>query len=499
VDGNGTGDMTGGNDLVALRGAVDDSASQTDTVLIGDVDSFGYGTLHGGNDHVVMRDTLDTDLIAGDAANTLSLYTAGTLFGGNDRIEVTNAHVGAVYGDARSVAMTSDGGNDQIRASGSIVAEISGDFGDVDRIFRGGPGQAGGGSDTIIVDHAQASFAVAGDAFAVDGVRGRVWEYPTGYGYEGGIFGGRDLINARDAGQAASLYGDVREGGGIIGGGDDIIFGGAKNDLIVGDVGTIIHDAQLTAGNDRLFGGGGADHIYGDVQTVDASLDIVGGNDRIDGGDGNDVLFGQVGNDTLIGGPGDDRINGGFDDAASGRNTAGFDTVAHLVVVDLAAGTASGQGQDTLIDIQDVIGSSQGDTILGSDSANLLQGRAGNDILGGRDGGDKLLGGDGNDTLSGGSGNDVLQGGAGNDLLDGGAGADALFGGAGHDLFRFDHGGTDRIMDFDPHADHFDLAGAIFSSFQETGGNTVLHYAGGMIEIVGVIGLTLSDWNGLIA
>ena len=35
---------------------------------------------------------------------------------------LTNANVGAVYGDARSVAMTSDGGNDQIRASGSIVA-----------------------------------------------------------------------------------------------------------------------------------------------------------------------------------------------------------------------------------------------------------------------------------------------------------------------------------------------------------------------------------------
>lgn len=77
------------------------------------------------------------------------------------------------------------------------------------------------------------------------------------------------------------------------------------------------------------------------------------------------------------------------------------------MTVDLAAGTATGDGEDALRAIEDAMGSNrQGDTLLGDDAPNLLIAGAG-DGLRGR-GGDDLLepaslneldGGDGTDTV----------------------------------------------------------------------------------------------------
>ena len=58
--------------------------------------------------------------------------------------------------------------------------------------------------------------------------------------------------------------------------------------------------------------------------------------------------------------------------------------------------------------IENVIGSSQNDTITGNAAHNVLVGGAGNDILNGGDGADVLLGGAGNDTIDGGIGDDLL-------------------------------------------------------------------------------------------
>jgi hypothetical protein len=51
------------------------------------------------------------------------------------------------------------------------------------------------------------------------------------------------------------------------------------------------------------------------------------------------------------------------------------------VTVGLAAGTATGQGSDTLSNIENVIGSSDADDITGSAGANSLSGGAGPDTL----------------------------------------------------------------------------------------------------------------------
>jgi Ca2+-binding RTX toxin-like protein len=92
----------------------------------------------------------------------------------------------------------------------------------------------------------------------------------------------------------------------------------------------------------------------------------------------------------------------------------GSDTVDYgaAVTVDLAEGTSSGQGDDTLTAIENVSGSHQHDTIFGDDGPNRLT----------DDGG-------GDDEIRGAGGDDYLRGGSGQDLLDGGDGTDTCIGG----------------------------------------------------------------------
>ncbi len=125
--------------------------------------------------------------------------------------------------------------------------------------------------------------------------------------------------------------------------------------------------------------------------------------DVICGGEGNDVL--QAGNGliaALSGENGDDRYEPG-------------DVVVALAVylespaavnVDLAVGTVTGWGTDTVVGIDSVVGSVHDDVLSGDAKANLLDGRAGND---------RLLGLGGNDLLDGDAGNDVFDGGPGQD------------------------------------------------------------------------------------
>ncbi len=79
-------------------------------------------------------------------------------------------------------------------------------------------------------------------------------------------------------------------------------------------------------------------------------------NDTLTGDANANMLDGQGGNDTLAGGGGDDDLLGG-----GGRDTADFASSLASVTVSLAAGTATGQGTDTLDQIENVKGSGLGD------------------------------------------------------------------------------------------------------------------------------------------
>ncbi len=195
-----------------------------------------------------------------------------------------------------------------------------------------------------------------------------------------------------------------------------------------------------TAGDDTLTGTLDADHIAG-----------LGGNDTLSGDNGDDTLSGDSGDDTLDGGAGNDT--------ASYAN-APFSVRVNL---NLTGAQNTGQGNDTLVSIENVIGSSSGDNLTGlAASASVLNGGDGGDLLTGGAGDDTFLGGPGSDRVnysgasSGvtvdlslataqntGQGNDTfvsienLTGSAHDDTLTGNNAANDISGGAGDDTVSY--------------------------------------------------------------
>jgi len=179
------------------------------------------------------------------------------------------------------------------------------------------------------------------------------------------------------------------------------------------------------------------------------------------GNGGDNHLFGMDGNDTLEGGNGNDVLDGG-----TGIDTVTYEHSGAGVVVALmrsSGGSASGitqatggAGKDTLIDIENLTGSSYADTLTGDTGANKLVGGAGDDQFDGNAGADTIDAGAGADWISAGAGADTIMAGAGADTIMGGAGGDRLSGGEGADRFVFSTlddsivalAGRDTITDF---------------------------------------------------
>jgi len=149
------------------------------------------------------------------------------------------------------------------------------------------------------------------------------------------------------------------------------------------------------------------------------------GADHLEGRGGNDFLIGKGGNDILDGGAGNDFVV--YTGSANG------------VTVDLLTGTARGEGNDTLISIENVDGSMKVDTIRLGNGAEFANGNGGNDTIWGRGGADTLFGGDGNDKLYGEAGDDVeLSGLEGDDFLAPGLGLGTMVrGGDGNDTVSY--------------------------------------------------------------
>jgi Ca2+-binding RTX toxin-like protein len=195
-----------------------------------------------------------------------------------------------------------------------------------------------------------------------------------------------------------------------------------------------------TKANNRLTGTSASDVIYGGA-----------GDDRLLGGGGADKLLGETGDDVLEGGSGADYLSGG-----AGSDTASYTRSTQGLTINLTTGSASGGEAtgDTLVSIENILGSQLADQMTGSTFANALAGNSGNDVLKGLAGNDVLDGGIGNDELYGGDDDDALAGGDGDDKLYGGAGDDVLRPGAGEDLV--DGGGGYNAVDYS------DAGGGIF-------------------------------------
>lgn len=259
---------------------------------------------------------------------------------------------------------------------------------------------------------------------------------------------GKDVLSGDDGndilrGQAGndSLFG---------GDGNDLLFGGSGNDVYDGGAGidtvsfvasqnAITVDLSLTSKQDT---GDGLESFVGIERLIGSKFDDIlrGASDGnvLNGGDGNDKLYGEYGRDILDGGAGNDLLDGGngFDIATYASAKAGVSVNLSLI----PAQDTGGSGWDTLLSIEQLVGSRFADHLSGNRFANTLIGGEGADVLDGGNGTDRLVGGDDADTLTG------------------GLGADILTGGSGADTFVFvtlaefgpnTEGGCDNITDFD--------------------------------------------------
>ncbi len=342
---------------------------------------------------------------------------------------------------------------------------------------------------------------------------------PICFGQEATIVGtsGDDVIDGTEGPDVIAGLGgdDVIHGLGgddvICGGsGDDLIDGGPGDDLLDGSFGTDLASYETAPGPVTVDMAAGTATGAAGSDTLVAMNGAVGGPDA-------DTLIGSANADELSGGPGDDLLveSAGTNvlDGGPGTDTVTYAASAHAVDVDLAAGTTTGDKtegpNDQLDGIENVVGSSFGDTITGDGGPNHLAGGAGNDLLmpgGGDDevdggpgsdtisyqrddgpvvidlmapaitgegtdtyvdvekfrgsrGNDHLSGTDGGDRLDGRGGHDVIDGGKGRDRLKGGGGDDVIYGGKGDDKIKGGYGsdyvvggpGDDKLWGFVGH------------------------------------------------
>lgn len=441
------------------------SAGDGDDILDG-----GHGeagdTLDGGNgnDTVTYANAL--------SAVTASLKTGGTVgdakgdtytnienltgSGFNDNLEGDD-NINVIDGGSGDDTINAAGGNDIVYGGDGIDTINGGDGDDIiyggndNDIIEGGKGadviyggtvSGGSGIDTASYAGSDASVEV----YLAAGDQGK----NTGGDAQGDVL--YNITNLIGSNNNDKLTGDTNSNkieGGLGndtldgGAGDDQLYGGDGDDLLIGNQGNDLldggignntasynysavdvtvdlsrTDAQTVATGDtdtltniqNLIGSNGNDKLTGDVNAN--KLEGGAGNDTLDGGAGDDQLYGGDGDDLLIGNLGDDLLDGG-----AGNNTASYAYSAAGVNVDLSLTneqTVATGDNDTLINIQNVIGSNDRDILIGNVNNNKLEGGAGDDILSGGAGDDQLYGGDDDDVLIGGIGNDLLDGGTGN-------------------------------------------------------------------------------------
>ena len=230
--------------------------------------------------------------------------------------------------------------------------------------------------------------------------------------------------------------------------GDDDFSGGTGNDTV--DVMSLAANSSFDLGS--WDGGDGEDRLVFEEPVI-AALNF--GWARETGGAPPKMSYTSFEDVTALGAGsnliGDDTANV-LEIAQSGilRGGGGGDTLisdgpfgwadygdASEVDVDLAAGTATGDGNDALVGIENVVGSPGNDTMYGDDDhSSVLLGEGGNDAISGGPVEDLLIGGAGRDDVRGGDGPDDLHGGPGDDLMIGGLGDDDISGGSGHDDIR---------------------------------------------------------------
>jgi Ca2+-binding RTX toxin-like protein len=198
------------------------------------------------------------------------------------------------------------------------------------------------------------------------------------------------------------------------------IVGSAYNDTITGNLGDNIIEGG--SGNDVLNAGGGIDTasyrsaasgVIVDLSNATAQNTVGAGEDTLTnfenliGSDYDDILIGNAEDNSLIGNAGDDTLSGGLgSDTLNGG--AGVDTVSYAtsvvgVSVSLSLETPQdtvGSGIDTILGVENLVGSEFDDVLSGNSETNVLDGKGGSDLLYLESSGDMAIGGIGVDTFT---------------------------------------------------------------------------------------------------
>ncbi len=305
--------------------------------------------------------------------------------------------------------------------------------------------------------------------------------------------------------------------------GNDLLKGGVNNDLLNGGLGTDTADYSTVSidppgpvGPILTIGATAGVTVNLNMQGVaqntgGAGLDMLVGIENLIGTNFNDTLTGNGAKNVLSGLDGDDTLDG-----RGGIDTASYATATAGVTVSLLSGSgeaSGGAGNDTLVSIENLIGSKFNDRMVvdGLEDGATLNGGNGNDyieanhndggILNGGADNDTLFAGNGFATLNGGTGNDhlnggdggVLNGGDGNDLLEAGEGVSAsiLNGGAGADTLYGSGGATTGHDIYDYNAVRDSPAGAVI--------DTIVNFFKGDENRGDLIDLSDIDANALLA
>ena len=178
------------------------------------------------------------------------------------------------------------------------------------------------------------------------------------------------------------------------------------NNVVLYNLGTVEGDVYLGPLDDTLIAQGGV--FLGDIDTG-------GGDDTIVSGKGDNVIYAGAGDDNIRAGQGDDLIFGGEGsdhmDGGSGSDTVSYADATEGVQINLGLNAYGGGAfGDSLISIENIIGSDYDDIISGDDGDNLLNGGAGGDVVNGEGGNDIIVI---NNLdffyISGGEGEDILR------------------------------------------------------------------------------------------
>ena len=388
-------------------------------------------------------DTINLSAVTSLAGNYINLNEV-SLFGNTSGDSIIGA-------GSLGIDSTISGGSGGDTVAGSIGPDL---LIDGDSFSDSVVGGAGGAPDTI--DYSASPTAVQVDLPVGQATAGLTTDTLS------------QIQNITGSGFADSLVAGNATGSFVGGGGNDTvvgslvgpstIVGGAGSDSLSAGSNGHSHTITGDAGNDTLIGLGQNDTLDGGADQD--SLSGGGGADSLIGGTGNDTIAGDAGVDNLQGNDGNDSL---LSDAVAGEtlngandsDTADFTPASSGVNVDISLAVSAGM---TFVGLENLRGSSFGDTLSGTVATNLLEGGSGADSINSTGGTDTLRGDGGDDTLFvSGSGSKVLEGGGNNDsitgsvisgsvnTLDGGTGDDTISQGGATANSVLGGAGTDTI------------------------------------------------------